>query len=172
MCQVNGLASTRDRPDRSGGSPRKAAKARPSVDIDLTALEGPSPEEVPEELRGWVFDGELDHWKLSALARPACDLDVEEVLWHFELPWWRGDDDGRFQVRPVDVFEHPHRYPEHRDRIWHSDLSSPVHVVRRRRRWLIVDGIDRAAHAFLRGQRSLRAIRVSADDVKAIQALG
>jgi hypothetical protein len=45
------------------------------------------------------------------------------------------------------VLAAPATYPEHSRRIRDADLSFPLHVVRRRQRWLVMDGIHRLARA-------------------------
>ena len=123
---------------------------------------------VPNELRGWLLGISWDRDQLWALDLPCREIELSRLRWHFELPWWRGPDRAWFQVRPVQVLADPDRYPEHRDRLGGVDLNWPLHVLRRRGRWLIVDGIHRAAKAEQRGLRTVQARELSPNDLPLI----
>ena len=73
-------------------------------------------------------------------------------------------------MRPAQVLAEPDQYPEHRDRLYRASLDSPVHVVRRHRRWLIVDGIHRAAKTEQRGLETVLARELSPRDLPLISS--
>ena len=111
---------------------------------------------VPEELRGWLLDISWDLEQLWASDLPNREIELSWLRWHFGLPWWRASDRRWFQVRPAQVLADPDRYPEHRDRLCRASLEWPLHVLRRHGRWLIVDGVHRAARAEQQGLRTVR----------------
>jgi hypothetical protein len=123
---------------------------------------------VPDELRGWLLGISWDLDKLWALDLPCREIELSWLRWHFELPWWRASDRRWFQVRPAQVLAEPDQYPEHRDRLCRASLGSPVHVVRRHGRWLIVDGIHRAAKAEQKGLGTVLARELSPRDLPLI----
>ena len=106
--------------------------------------------------------------KLWALDLPCREVELQCLRWHFELPWWRASDREWFQVRPAQVLANLDQYPEHRDRLNRARLDFPLHVLRRHGRWLIVDGIHRAAKADLQGLPTIRARELSSSDVPLI----
>ncbi len=112
---------------------------------------------VPEELRPWLLNISWDVGKLWALKLPGRDVELSCLRWHFELPWWRGADRAWFQVRPARVLDHPGQYPEHQARLVRASLDMPIHVLRRHGRWLVIDGIHRAAKAAQEGRLALPA---------------
>lgn len=66
------------------------------------------------------------------------------------LPWWRRDGTW-FQVTPREFLAQPKAHPAHAERVANADLSYPLHVIRRRERWLILDGIHRLVKAEIFG---------------------
>ena len=106
--------------------------------------------------------------QLWALDLPCREVELSSLRWHFELPWWRGPDRGWFQVRPLQVLADPDQYPEHRGRLEGVDLNWPLHVLRRRGRWLIVDGTHRATKAEQQGLRTVQARELSLNDLRLI----
>ncbi len=123
---------------------------------------------VPDELRRWLLDISWDPDRLWALDLPCREIGLSGLRWHFGLPWWRASDRGWFQVRPAQVLAHPDRYPEHRDRLCRASLEWPLHVLRRHDRWLILDGVHRAAKAEQQGLRTMRARELSPADLPRI----
>ena len=102
--------------------------------------------EIPAALRDWLLPIDWDRQRLWSLDLPRRQLTLESLRWHLELPWWRK---GRvwFQVTPREFLAHPAAHPEHAERVANADLSYPLHVIRRRQRWLILDGIHRLVRA-------------------------
>jgi len=45
--------------------------------------------EIPAALRGWLLPIDWDRQLLWELALPRRSLGLEELRWHFDLPWWR-----------------------------------------------------------------------------------
>lgn len=122
---------------------------------------------IPVELRPWMLDADWERSRLWAINSPVSRIHLRDVEWHFGLPWWRGTSPGAwFTVRPAEVFAAPERYPEHSQRIRSADLSYPVHVIERRDRLLILDGIHRAAKAHLAGIETLPAVRLTPVDLR------
>ena len=117
---------------------------------------------LPDELRPYVLDFEWDADRLHALDLPVGLMSVAKLVWHLELPWWRGE--RPFSVRPVDVLRRPGHYPDHRGRILDADLGCPLDLTWLEERWTIMDGIHRLAKAVVLGlpRVSVRAVPESA----------
>ena len=124
-------------------------------------------DQIPAALRPWLLpiDWNRDQlWRLDLL-RQRIRLDL--LRWHQALPWWRYGG-AWFRVAPHEVPARPSAYPEHAERIASADLSYPLHVVRRRHRWVILDGVDRLAKADLLGYTDVQAFTLTTEDLAAI----
>ena len=126
---------------------------------------------IPSELRGVMLEVAWNQSKLWSIRYEPDLVAVDDLRWHLELPWWSGDDGEWFRVRPADVMAAPARFPVHAARIDNADLAWPVHVLRRRDRWLVLDGIHRLAKAELAGVASISAIRLHAADLAEVVTL-
>jgi hypothetical protein len=122
---------------------------------------------IPAELRPWLLPIDWDRERLWRLDLAGSRLGLEELRWHFELPWWRNNG-AWFQVTPSQFRANPTAYPEHVDRVARADLALPLHVIRRRGRWLILDGIHRLLKADMRGQNTIEAVTLTVVDVARI----
>ncbi len=120
--------------------------------------------EVPAALRRWLLPIDWDRSRLWALDLPQQRVRLGELRWHFDLPWWRHGG-AWFQMSPREFLTHPTAYPEHVYRVANADLSYPLHVIRRRERWLILDGIHRLVKAELLGLSDIVLSTLDSDDL-------
>ena len=59
---------------------------------------------------GWV---EEKVWKLDI---PIEEMDIKELDWHFEIPFW-WTEGGYYDFKPIWVIEKPDKYPDRHKRI-------------------------------------------------------
>jgi len=123
--------------------------------------------EIPAELRAWLLPIDWDRDRLWALDLPRRRVPRAELRWHLDLPWWRGDGTW-FQVTPREFLAQPKAHPEHAERVANADLSYPLHVIRRRERWLILDGIHRLVKAEILGLDQITVAPLDSADLAKI----
>ncbi len=123
--------------------------------------------EIPSALGRWLVPIEWDRERLWALDLPRGRLQLDELRWHFDLPWWRHDSVW-FQVTPREFLADPTGHPEHADRVANADLCYPLHIIRRRERWLILDGIHRLARAEMLGLNDIVVSPLDPEDLAKI----
>lgn len=80
---------------------------------------------IPTALRDWLLPIDWDRERLWALDLPRRRLELQELPWHLDLPWWRRDGVW-FQVTPREVIAAPTAHPEHAHRVRSADLSYPL----------------------------------------------
>ncbi len=98
-------------------------------------------------------------WDVPALW--ALDLPVETLPfmaleWHLDVPVWPDPSGHEYRITPRLVIEHPDIHAAEYARIEQADLSFPLEVYRNRGRLMILDGIHRLCHAYLRGDAEVR----------------
>jgi hypothetical protein len=123
--------------------------------------------QIPTVLGPWLLPIDWDRDRLWQLALARSELPLDGLRWHLELPWWRHDG-AWFQLTPAQFRANPAAYPSHAHRIARADLSHPSHVVRRRERWLILDGIHRRLKADMLGHDAIEVLTLTAADVARI----
>jgi hypothetical protein len=131
-----------------------------------------APSVTPEQLRAsmpprvraalprlaWTEDA---LWRLE---HPVEDVSVESFTWLLDLPLWRWQG-RRFQLSLRDVLSDPERYRAHWEKAERADTAFPIHVIRHRGRWVILDGYHRLLKTLARGGSTVRVMKVSAADL-------
>ena len=96
----------------------------------------------------------------------ALDLEVERIAreqldWHLDLPFWSTrPPEPLFDLCPREVLHDPTVHEVHAQRIRDADLRFPIHVMERRGRLAILDGMHRLARLAREGTDSVDVRRV------------
>ncbi|MBM7783587.1 hypothetical protein [Tenggerimyces flavus] len=123
--------------------------------------------QIPPALRDVLLDFRWDLERLWALEIEPTELDVDQLAWQLDLPFWR-DGERFFAVTPREVASDPERHREQYERTLAADLSHPIHVLQRTDRLTILDGVHRLLKAQLQGARTITAKVVSPDQLSEI----
>lgn len=123
--------------------------------------------QIPAELRDVLLDFQWDLDRLWALEIEPTELDVRQLEWQLDLPFWR-DGERFFAVTPREVAADPVRHREQYDRTLAADLAHPIHVLQREERLTILDGVHRLLKAQLQGARTIAAKVVELRHLRAI----
>lgn len=107
--------------------------------------------ELPEIIKEVGFDFSWDVRKVWELDVPTGDMPIEELTWHFDIPFIWSKPDGYYDVKPSEVIEHPDQHPEEYERTMQADTSYPIDVMYWRERWLILDGLHRLMKQSING---------------------
>lgn len=90
------------------------------------------------------------HWdvrKLWSSDLPVVALDVVDLLWLLELPFWTNGD--QHDIAPIEVARDRDRFPREFERTMRADLRYPINVIWLRNRWVVLDGLHRLLKAHL-----------------------
>lgn len=117
--------------------------------------------QLPKIIEEIGFDFDWDEKKVWALDLPIEDMDINELTWHFDIPFLWTRPDGYYDLKPIDVLGNPEKYKDEYDRTMSADLSHPIDIMRWRGRWLILDGLHRLMKASLEGQKTVKVRKVS-----------
>lgn len=137
-------------------------------DDDLIVLPDAEPfpllDQLPPSLRGVILEVAWDVDLLRQLDLPVVDVELADLRWQLELPWWTHE--GRpFSLSPMQVRADPGRDPEHWQRVQDADLYRPIYVIERSRGLVVMDGVHRLAKADWMGWDRILAHRVQMRDI-------
>lgn len=92
--------------------------------------------------------GNWDEEKMWALNLPIVEIDINELLWHFDVPWWTNDVNERWTITPWDVLHETADSKNQQSVVDQVDLAYPIDILKNKGRWLILDGIHRLVKSY------------------------
>ncbi|MCL4367506.1 hypothetical protein M1563_05060 [Patescibacteria group bacterium] len=123
---------------------------------------------TPQEILAVGFDFEWDEQKLWKLNLPLEEMELEELVWHFDLPFWStGGSDYNF--KPIWVLQEPEKYPERMTRVMKADLNCPLDIMFWKGRWVLLDGLHRLTKAKILGQKTVKVRKVPLSAISKIK---
>lgn len=103
--------------------------------------------------------GNWEEEKLWSLELPTTEMNINELLWLFDAPFWPNDSSERWTITPWDVINGKEGTLAEQQRMNNSDLSYPIDILENHGKWLVLDGLHRLAKAFKAGQTKV-SVRV------------
>ena len=128
----------------------------------------PSPLPLPEHIAEYAFDFRWSNERLWQLEVPTETLPVDELVWHFDIPWLHTPG-GRFDLKPTDIMTHPDLYPDEYARTMQADTSYPIDIMSNNGRWLILDGLHRLMKSVDAGEETVTVRKISRELVPKIK---
>jgi len=99
--------------------------------------------ELPEIIQQVGFDFHWDAHKVWAIEAPVEDMRLDELAWHFDVPFLWKRPNGYYDVLPRDVLDRPDQHALEYARTMQADTSYPIDIMRHNGRWVILDGLHR-----------------------------
>lgn len=96
-------------------------------------------------------------WELDVLSE---EMPINELVWHFDVPFIWSKPDGFYDVKPIEVMEHPERFPEEHERTMQANTSYPIDIMFYKNRWLILDGLHRLMKQSIEGKQTVRVRKI------------
>jgi len=110
------------------------------------------------------FDFDWYGEKVWALDVPVEEMAIEDLEWHFEMPFW-WTEGGYYDFKPIWAMSEPKKYPDRIDRIMKADLDYPLDIMHWKGRWLLLDGLHRLAKAKMTGLKKVRVRKIPAEAI-------
>ena len=124
-------------------------------------------DDIPKIIKDVGFDFDWDESKVWALDEPVTEMLIDELTWHFEIPFlWEGE--GVYNLKPIEVIRHPDDPKPEYDRTITADTSYPIDLMENKGRWLILDGLHRLMKLSAQGARTVRVRIIPRDRVPEI----
>lgn len=99
--------------------------------------------ELPKIIEEVGFDFSWVEEKVWQLDYPDEEISIDELTWHFKVPFIWSKPNGYYDVDPYEVLKNPKKHPEEYKRTMDADLSYPIDIMYWKGRWLILDGLHR-----------------------------
>lgn len=111
---------------------------------------------VPKIINEVGFDFDWDSKKVWALDEPGKEMDINKLIWHFEVPFWEVKDTDDYNLTPWSVIKKPRKHSMHYQKVKKASLKYPIDIMKNKGRWLILDGLHRLVKAYLLGYKKVQ----------------
>ena len=116
--------------------------------------------EIPTVIKKVGFDFSWDTKKVWTLDIPVEEIDITELEWHFNIPFWDKPNGGYYDLTPNQVLSDPEKYKEEYERTMKADLSHPLDVMLWKGKWLLFDGLHRLVKQKQLGKERVRVRKI------------
>ncbi len=115
---------------------------------------------------GFDFDWDVEKvWKLDI---PVTQIDMKNLIWHFDIPFWDKDDTDDWNLTPWEFIRGESNTKGHQNKISEADLSHPIDIMENKGRLQILDGLHRLVKAYSLGMREINARIIPRDKIPEI----
>lgn len=126
---------------------------------------------LPKIIKEVGFDFDWSEEKVWRLDIPVEDMDMTELEWHFEIPFWNTPG-GYYDLTPNKVLANPEKYKEEFEQTMKVDLSYPLDIMFWKGRWLMLDGLHRLVKAKKLGLQTVKVRKIPQEAVSLIRKQG
>lgn len=123
---------------------------------------------LPKIIKEVGFDFHWSEKKVWALDVPVEEVDISELEWHFDIPFWNTPD-GYYDLTPNQVLSDPEKYKIEFKRTMKSDLKYPLDIMFWKNRWLLLDGLHRLVKAKQLGMKQVRVRKIPQGSIPLIE---
>lgn len=116
--------------------------------------------EKPILIKEVGFDFSWDEQKVWKLDVPVENMAIEQLTWHFDVPFIWSKPNGYYDTTPKEIIEQPKLFPEEYERTMSADTSYPIDIMFWKNRWLILDGLHRLMKQSIEGADSVRVRKI------------
>lgn len=118
---------------------------------------------LPKIIEEIWFDFSRSVEKVWNLNIPIEKISIEELEWHFEIPFWNS-----YNLKPNDVIKFPEQYKDEYDRIIISDISYPIDIMENKGRRLILDWLHRLVKLKILGKTEIQVRKIPREKIPEI----
>ncbi len=122
---------------------------------------------MPVIIKEVGFDFSWEEKKVWNLDLPVEDMSINDLLWHFDMPFWNTTD-GNYDLKPIDVIDNPEKYRKEYERVMKSDVSYPLDIMFWKQRWLLLDGLHRLVKLSISGCKTIKVHKVPKSQIPSI----
>lgn len=125
-------------------------------------------EDRPQIIKDVGFDFSWNSEKVWSLDIPLEEMGMEDLIWHFDIPFWEVEDTDDYNLKPWEVIKEPNKHSVHYKKIQEADLKYPIDIMENKGRWLILDGLHRLVKAHMQGLRKIKVRKIPRERIAEI----
>lgn len=122
---------------------------------------------LPEIIKEVGFDFRWSEEKVWALDVPVEEMNIKELEWHFDTPFW-STSDGFYDLSPNQVLDEPEKHRDEFDRTMKADLKYPLDIMFWKNKWLLLDGLHRLVKAKQLGWEKINVRKIPQESISLI----
>lgn len=107
--------------------------------------------------------GNWEEEKIWALDLPVTKINIKELEWHLDCPFWEHDNGERYTVTPRDVLERVQGTGKEYEAVLKADTTYPIDIYFNKDKWLILDGLHRLVKLHSAGATDI-SVRIITND--------
>ena len=107
--------------------------------------------------------GNWDEDKIWALDLPVSKINIKDLEWHLDCPFWEHDNGERYTVTPRDVLEKVIGTNKEQERVLRADVTFPIDIYFNKDKWLVLDGLHRLVKLYGTGVTDI-SVRIITND--------
>lgn len=123
-------------------------------------------ENLPQIIKDIGFDFSWDEKKVWQLDEPTIEMNISELEWHFDIPFWC--ENGVYNLTPREVINNPENHKQEYDRAMNCDLKYPLDIMENKGKWLLLDGLHRLMKAYISGDKKVLVRKIPRERINEI----
>ena len=125
--------------------------------------------QLPKILEDVTPDFEWDSKKIWALDLPVQNMNISELIWHLDYPFWDKEGTDDWNLTPAEFLKNSAAEPSHYAKVQQSDLQFPLEIIEFKGRYRILDGIHRLVKAYMNDAKTVLVRIVPKEKINAIK---
>lgn len=105
----------------------------------------------------------VDVLKLRELALPIVEIELEKLLWHFDMPVWAKEGTEDWNLTPWQVIHKEEGSGMHQKRVFDADTQYPIVLTEYNGRLAALDGVHRMVKIYIQGGTKIAAKIIPAE---------
>lgn len=122
---------------------------------------------IPKIIKEVGFDFDWDEEKVWRLDIPVTEMDIEELTWHFDIPfhWHKG---GIYNLTSREIINNPEEHEDEYKRTMRAETKYPIDIMENKGKWLILDGLHRLMKSYIQGIKKVKVRIIPRDKISEI----
>lgn len=96
---------------------------------------------------------------------PISEINIQELIWHFDMPVWEKDGTDDWNLKPWEVILKEVGTMDHQKKVQEAGLEHPLIITQYKGRFVILDGVHRLTKAYMQEKKTIKAKVIPSDKI-------